>query len=1159
MIQKENFEHRLKELDWTLYRLAREFAEYRAAGRDVSAASRYHSSISKAIENPSKSKLETIEDVVKVLNGELTILWEPGKVVTIRLEDETIEALKQRAENDGKTINEIAKQLLLQALLGFTVQKSKQLNLVMAEEAKIYRSFHPVIASAYSAVHQWLSEIPDAKGYKELDYSKDILDSLNKTDLKSAAFQFYTLFPRNYFEAVHILDNVINSARLLHSIKYKSRIYLLDVGCAMGAATAGFIEKILTLPKEGIQSKIIEIVCVGIEPNIYSYAIYKKLIQELKEKIKPFNINLDVQAINEHFSQAILTTITHLKNKLNDKDSSANDLSNIFIMQLDIASSIRKEDVLKTERNKKLKALGLEPESNTEIEKDFWQDEALSLKRLLEEVPIEKLHLMTIGTKNFEQSLQEIIQVGDINEGINAVHKALNNFIGKNHKIYDVIEGQQVVYFENPVSSYWQDKHILNHTAQFNAVCQTIKNSEIEEDNEWNKLISLENIELAWVKARSNVFNESFYDEVEIRLFESNLDENLQILVDNLLDRLYSDNFLPSNQDIDYKFVKGRAKGRPKQLTRLEEEILAIALLQTIGKKNDLDFYSCQLKLEATEDLYEDYFPKYKKFLEESRESAKCYPQGAVLRTDIESYYVKVIQQQLIDITERELKISSKRIKWLLSKILKQNLNNGHDNGRGLKQANLTSGFYANLYLKAVDDYFANEPKWKHKINLYRYVDDIIAVVLHDNDIEQFETDLNNRVSELGLNLNKEKTEHYDKISDFLPSTELDTDLDKLNQQFNLMLYPLWIMNYDYRTQFELANSSHDEKSWWKLINIYQHCLYSLGIHVTEMRLSRKIYQKLNSEKLNIEKQLELPFFPTDDNFIIIYQWSSQFEQSNSTWILVKNQVKYQVVNLFQDSLKKLREIAAVIKEKAAVITEKEKRESNITQRKLQTRIRLSVNKLLILGFHEVWQEIVDLICDPDLFVIRDLLDVIIGLASQGHTDAIKQLWQHYQNSEVATEEPSAYMRAIILEAFRFLPILELDNWQLIFNCSIAAKSDIEKLKATETWLYLGNLAKPFVQPKDFKNVVNALMSDPSPITRLKKNYILILGMYNYDLPDNIPFSDEEKNDYLIKDALKLAELGKVSEIFKEIEPARVRQYYNQKQKSITKDKQYSL
>ncbi len=213
-------------------------------------------------------------------------------------------------------------------------------------------------------------------------------------------------------------------------------------------------------------------------------------MQELQERIKPFNISLDLKAINEPLSQAILTTISHLQKKRNDRGSSVKALSNIFIMQLDIASSIGKDDVLKRERDKKLKALGLEPESDTEIENEFWQDEALSLKRLLEEVPVEKLHLMT------------------------------------------------------------------------------------------------------------------------------------------------------------------------------------------------------------------------------------------------------------------------------------------------------------------------------------------------------FEIELKDKPNKLGLNLNKNKTEHYGNISDFFPSIELDTDLDKLNEKFNQMLYPLWIMNYDYRTQFELANSSHDEKSWWKLIKIYQHCLYSLGIHI---------------------------------------------------------------------------------------------------------------------------------------------------------------------------------------------------------------------------------------------------------------------------------------------------------------------------------------
>ncbi|MDB9489837.1 RNA-directed DNA polymerase [Dolichospermum circinale CS-534/05] len=1157
MIYKEDFEQRLKDLDWTLYKLAKEFAEYRATGGDVSPASRYHSSIGKAIENPGKSRLETIEDIVQVLNGELTILWDAGKVVTIRLENETLEALKQRSENEGKTINEIAKQLLLQALLGLPAQRSKQVtHLIIGEEAKIIRSFHPIIASAYSAVHQWLGEIPDAQGYKELNYSKDILHCLEKGDLKSTAFQFYSLFPRYYFESVHILDNVIESNRLLNRLRYHPRIYLLDVGCVMGAATAAFIEKILTLPKEEIASKKIEIISVGIDPNIYGYAIYQKLMQELQENIKPFNITLDFKAINQPLAPAILSTISHLKNKLNDQDTSLRSLSNLFIMQLDLASSISQDYIVQKERNKKLKALGLVPEIDTDIEKEFWQDEALSYKRLLEEVPIEKLHLTTIGTKNLEKSLKQIIQVSDINEGINAIYTAFDKFLGK-HRISYVMEGRQAVDFENPVSSYWYEQNQINYADQFQAVCQTIKNNELEEDNEWNKLISLENIELAWVKARNNVFNESFYDEVEIRLFENNLDENLQILIDNLVDRLYSDNFLPSGQDIDYQFVKGRSKGRPKQLTRLEEEILAIAILQTIGKNKDFDFYSYQLKLEQTEDLYENYFPRYTKFLKASEESAKSCPKGAVLRTDIQSYYVTVIQEQLLDITERELQISSKRIKWLLNKLLKQNLNNGHEDGIGLKQGTLTSGFYANLYLKAVDDYFASEPKWKHKLYFHRYVDDIIAVAPHGNDIEKFEIELIDKLRTLGLKLNKDKTEYYKKISDFLPSTELDDHLKKLNEEFNFMLVYLWRMNYDYRTEFELANSSHDDQSWWKFIKLYQHCLYSLGIYVTEINLSRRIYQKLNYEKLNSKEQLEFPSFPTDDNFIIISQWNSQFQELNRTWIYQKNKIKSQVVTLFKESLKKLQEIIAIIKDKGHSISEQEKRKLNINKRKSETRIRTSVNKLLILGFDQVCEELIFVICD--LFVIRNLLDVIIALAYQGHTDAIKQLWTFYQNGNIATEEPSEYVRAILLESLRFLPILQLADWELIFNYSTAAKSDIEKLKATETWLYLGHLSKPYVQPQHLQNIVKALKSDPPPFTRLKKNYILILGMYNYDLPDNIPLSKEEKNDYLIKDALKLAESGKVAEIFKQIEPARVRQYYNPKQKSVTKDKQYSL
>lgn len=70
---------RLEQLGWTLYKLAKQFSEIRSIDGIVSPAVRYHTAVGRAIENPSKSKLETIEGIVKALGGELKIEWNtPG-------------------------------------------------------------------------------------------------------------------------------------------------------------------------------------------------------------------------------------------------------------------------------------------------------------------------------------------------------------------------------------------------------------------------------------------------------------------------------------------------------------------------------------------------------------------------------------------------------------------------------------------------------------------------------------------------------------------------------------------------------------------------------------------------------------------------------------------------------------------------------------------------------------------------------------------------------------------------------------------------------------------------------------------------------------------------------------------------------------------------
>ncbi len=73
----------------------------------------------------------------------------------------------------------------------------------MSNSQPIHRTFHPIIADAYSAVHQWLeATVTDANGYKTLN-PNNWKKKLQETDWKHIAFQYYVFFPTHYFKAVH--------------------------------------------------------------------------------------------------------------------------------------------------------------------------------------------------------------------------------------------------------------------------------------------------------------------------------------------------------------------------------------------------------------------------------------------------------------------------------------------------------------------------------------------------------------------------------------------------------------------------------------------------------------------------------------------------------------------------------------------------------------------------------------------------------------------------------------------------------------------------------------------------------------------------------------------------------------------------------------------
>ncbi|MFW6295792.1 MAG: RNA-directed DNA polymerase, partial [Halothece sp.] len=458
----------------------------------------------------------------------------------------------------------------------------------------------------------------------------------------------------------------------------------------------------------------------------------------------------------------------------------------------------------------------------------------------------------------------------------------------------------------------------------------------------------------------------------------------------------------------------------------------------------------------------------------------------------------------------------------------------------GLNQGTITSGFYANLYLISLDKKFTED---KHlNVDYYRYVDDIIIISPHADSkfVDKLKSALDEELKNLGLERSQEKTIDYDTIEDFLEVFLDDQELESLGDSFKFTIYKLWLMNSEYRTKFRFAHHSDKESLWWDLVKSYQQALVSIDVYFTEHYLSRKIYQSIFKNTESRRDELLFPPFPNNSSFQLVLAWKKEFKGLAQNWLDEKEKLKNDIVQLLHQSIASLEEITKKEGNIKKSQNQEEIRHTKIERRRQEKRIRFAVNKLAILGFNNVTKEITDLIKNQN--IVRNLLYIIVALARQGQTEAIQELRKHYEDRENDTSE---YFRAVILEAMRFLPSLNIQDWDFIFKHAIEGKSHIERLKATESWLYLSNIAKDFVQVRHLQSVSKILETQSEIPTRLKKNYILLLGVHDPELLTKVQLSEQEQKDYLVKNSLKLALEGKVQEVLNQDEPAILRQYYS--------------
>ncbi len=568
------------------------------------------------------------------------------------------------------------------------------------DSALPYR-FHPIIANTYTEVHSWLQNLPKAQTYNQKNIRNKIDHLLSESSMLSAAAQFYIYFPAHFFKVTHAFENSVGIIKLLEWLKYNPRICIVDVGCGAGAASASFIDMLLKLYDDNLLSRPIELFLIGIDINPYAIALYDKYMTGLKRRMTNYDIKIDYRLIPHGDYQAT----NRLQNFLNEKRNFWQQpyISQILIMQVNVVSPFSQRFNSTQSQLTELAELDIDIEMLGDYHEVFGREEALAYRQLMENVAIDHLNIFTIGTQGWENRVGEMAAAID------------QQFSSESHRVERLGSGQHRVNYVLPEGCYWTDwKSTKEYHSDFRLDVSVVSNTELE-DADWNAIVNIENLKLAWARARRHLQDQVLVDEVEIRLFEIDLEYNLSWLQKQL--EAYAADVIHSEDRVLYHFPKSTGSTRPRGLSRIEEEILSTALVQKLGQKivgltsrSYAYRFSRNYGESNTEYLYEYWFESYSRYINHARQEVLKHEKCAVIQTDIRSFYTKIIQEQLIEIATDRLSRSS-RFEWLLRTLLIDDLES-HEAGRGIIQGNLGSGFYANLYLVDLDAYFSVNNEW---------------------------------------------------------------------------------------------------------------------------------------------------------------------------------------------------------------------------------------------------------------------------------------------------------------------------------------------------------------------------------------------------------------------------------------------------------------
>jgi len=254
----------------------------------------------------------------------------------------------------------------------------------------------------------------------------------------------------------------------------------------------------------------------------------------------------------------------------------------------------------------------------------------------------------------------------------------------------------------------------------------------METDNLYPEIYNTGNLILAWRKARKHKTKKDY-----VVKFEADLQNNLLKLHEELKNQKYKPEQLKT-------FILRDPKTRKISKSAFRDRIVHHALVRIIEPIFDKTFIydSCANRI-GKGNLFA--LKRFEQFVRKVSRNGKINGgfnnnqiKGYCLKADIKHYFQEVNHEILLNIIKR--KVKDKKVIWLIEQILNNTSNsfapperNDFLHKNGMPLGNLTSQFFANVYLNELDYFVKHKLKAKYYI---RYVDDF--VILH-NSKEQLE------------------------------------------------------------------------------------------------------------------------------------------------------------------------------------------------------------------------------------------------------------------------------------------------------------------------------------------------------------------------------------------------------------------------------------